>query len=107
MPDAPKAAALHHLNGLRELRGGLHIGAVLAAGLRPLEAVLVKAPFMAGIFGWPEPYDDVSALGDSWQQAEDGTNLAMEAVFAPLDDADRAELVLLVEAVHGAISAPR
>jgi hypothetical protein len=101
---APKARALHHLNALRELRGGLHIGAVRAAGLRPLDAVLVKAPVMAGLYGWPEPYDDVSALGDTWQHAEDGTNRAMADAFSVLDARERAELCHLVGAVHAAVT---
>lgn len=104
VPESPKAAAVHHLNGLRELRGGLHVGAVLAAGLRPLDAVLVKAPFMAGLFGWPEPYDDASALGDTWQQAEDGTNRAVEAAFAVLDDDEQQQFVSLVVAAHASIA---
>lgn len=63
-PDDPKALALHRLNVLRELRGARHIGAVLAAGLTPLEAVMVKTPFMASVFGWPEPHPDPEPVRD-------------------------------------------
>lgn len=105
VPDSPKARALHHVNGLRELRGGLHIGAVLAAGLRPLDAVLLQTPHMAPIFGWPEPHADVSGLADVWQQAEDATDRAMAAAFDVLDERERAELCELVDEAHDAVTA--
>jgi hypothetical protein len=104
LPSAPKALAIHHLNGLRELRGGLHAGASLAAGLRPIEALLVKTPHMAPLFGWTEPLPDVAGLDAQWQQAEDGTNRAIAPAFASLDDAEQAELAALVAAVHEATS---
>jgi hypothetical protein len=102
-PTAPSALAMHHLNALRELRGALHSAAVLANGLSPLEAVLVKTPFMAAMFGWNEPFPDVSEKSDQWQAAEDGTNQAMAGAFSLLDDDDRAELVELVEAIYAAV----
>nr|MBA2624761.1 hypothetical protein [Acidimicrobiia bacterium] len=88
----------------RELRGGLHGGAVLASGLRPLEAVLVRQPHMAAIFGWAEPYPDVSGLADRWPEADAGTDRAIAPAFAGLDDAERAELAELVGALHAATS---
>jgi hypothetical protein len=104
VPTEPKALAVHHLNGLRELRGALHGGAALAAGLHPLEAVLVRTPQMAGLFGWPEPYEDVSGVQDRWQQAEDGTNRAIAPAFACLSESERAEFTDLANQVHAATS---
>ena len=104
LPESPTALAIHHLNGLRELRGGLHAGATLATGLRPVEALLVKTPHMAPLFGWSEPHPDVTALGDRWQEAEDGTNRAIAPAFAVLDDAERDELAGLIQTVHTAVS---
>lgn len=92
LPDSPKAVALHHLNALRELRLSLHGGAVLAAGLRPLEALAVNSPHMAGLFGWTD-LPDVGPLGDAWADAEAATNRAMGLAYGGLDDAELGELV--------------
>lgn len=95
VPSSPKAAALHHLNGLRELRNALHGGAVLAAGLSPLEAVAVKTPHMAPLFGWAD-VPDTTELKGRWEEAEEGTNRAMARVLAVLSDAERRELSDLI-----------
>lgn len=56
-PSSPRARAAHQLNLLREWRGGVHIAAVAAAGLRPLEAIMSDGgEFYAGAFGWPKPW---------------------------------------------------
>jgi len=99
-PDDPKARALQRMHVLRELRGALHGAAVRAAGLAPLEAVLVRTPFMAGLFGWPEPYPDVEARRPAWEEAERATNRALSQAFAALDPAERAEFVALAGAAH-------
>ncbi len=102
-PEEPAVLALHRLNALRELRGALHGAAVLAGGLDPLVALLVKTPFMAGIFGWPEPYPDVELVREAWQTAEAATNRAMARSFAVLSERERAELADLLEAVHSGV----
>lgn len=101
-PSDAKALVLHRLNALRELRGGLHAGAVLAAGLRPLEAVMLASPFMAGLFGWPEPHPDPSAEKRVWEGAEVATNVAFGRVFDVLGEAERMELLALGEAIVAA-----
>jgi hypothetical protein len=102
-PEDPAALALHRLNALRELRGALHAAAVLSAGIDPLVALLVKTPFMAGIFGWPEPHPDVELARESWQLAEAATNRAMGRSFAVLSKRERTELTELLEAVHSGV----
>lgn len=104
VPTEPEALAVHHLNALRELRGALHGGAALAEGLQPLEAVLVRSPHMAALFGWPEPYADVSDLTGQWERAEAGTNRAIAPAFAGLSEPERAELAELIDRVHTATS---
>jgi hypothetical protein len=99
VPDAPAAAAVHHLNALRELRNGLHGAAVVASGLTPLEAVSVRSPQMAPLFGWPE-LADAEGLQTAWETAEERTTAAMAHAFEALDDAEREELVTLVNALH-------
>lgn len=101
-PSSPKALASHHLNALRELRGALHGGAALAAGLRPVEALLLRSPHMAAFFGWSEPFPDVDGRRPTWEQAEAGTNRAMAHALAALTEGERAELTELVAAAHTA-----
>ncbi|QGG95008.1 SCO6745 family protein [Actinomarinicola tropica] len=104
-PTDPAGAAVHHLNALRELRFGLHAACLLGAGLSPVEAVAVKSPGMAPIYGWSElpPVDD--ALHERWAQAEANTDRAIAHAFEPLTEVERAELVELAGALHAATSA--
>lgn len=101
VPDAPPAAAVHQLNALRELRNGLHGAAVVAAGLTPLEAVSVRSPQMAPLFGWTELAEG-DGLQATWEQAEERTNAAMAHAFEAVDDTERDELVALAGALHRA-----
>jgi hypothetical protein len=103
VPASPKAAAVHQMNALRELRLGLHGAAVVSCGLTPLQAVSVRSPQMAPLFGWTE-LADVSDLHGRWEEAEDRTNQAMAHAYEGLDDAGRDELVALVGALHEATS---
>jgi hypothetical protein len=93
-PDDAPALALHRMNVLRELRGGLHGCAVLASGLAPEDALAVRTPFMAALFGWPEP-GDASVHQSAWDQAEAATDVAMARVLSVLSEAERAEFVAL------------
>lgn len=104
--DRPKARAQHLLNALRELRGGLHGGAVLAMGLSPAEAVVLHSPGMAPIFGWDPaaiPVDDTTK--EEWKIAEAGTDLAMARVLHALTDDECAEFEALVLALHKTVQA--
>jgi len=102
-PSEPKALALHRLNVLRELRGAVHGNAVIASGLEPRQALMVRNPQMAGFFGWTEPYPDVESCRAAWEQAEEATNRAIGHAYRVLDDRELAELVdLAVAAHHGA-----
>jgi hypothetical protein len=99
-PDDPKARALHRLNVQRELRGAVHGASVLAFGLEPLEAVLVKTPFMTSLFGWVEPFPEVESRRAAWEQAEAATNRIMGRAYSVLDAGELSELVDLAGAAH-------
>lgn len=101
-PSDPAALALHRLNVLRELRGGLHGAAVLAHGIAPSEAVAVKSPFMAALFGWGELASPTESATASWAEAEAATNRAMAVGYRTLEPGERAELVALADAARGA-----
>ena len=106
--DRSKARAQHLLNALRELRGGLHGGAVLAMGLSPAEAVCVHSPGMAPVFGWDPasiPVDDSSK--NEWRTAESGTDLAMARVLHSLSEDECKEFAGLVVALHDAVTAAK
>lgn len=101
-PTEPAALAVHRLDVLRELRGAYHGGAVLAAGLAPLEAMMVKTPYMAPIMGWSEPFPDGEAFRAAWQEAEAGTDRAVGRALEVLTAAERAELADLCAAASAA-----
>lgn len=92
-----RGAACQAVNVLRELRGGVHLVAVVAAGIDPLHAVLsTGGEPNANLFGYTGPYPDVSDLTDAMRAVEDATGRLMEPALAALDDDGRARLVELV-----------
>jgi hypothetical protein len=95
-PGPGRLIYLIHL--LRELRGGMHLVAVTAAGLSPLEAMLTSdGEGQARFFGWGGDHPDVSRLIGRREQAEDGTDQQAAAVceraFSPSERAEFADLV--------------
>jgi hypothetical protein len=95
--------ALHRLNVLRELRGGLHGVAILAAGLSAADAVMVRTPFMADIFGWDRSSSDPDRNKMVWDDAEARTNRLFGVAFEALSESERIELVELVDAASDAV----
>jgi hypothetical protein len=102
-PAEPAALMMHRLYLLRELRGAMHGCAVLAAGLDPLVALLIRTPFMAPIFGWTEPFPEVELAREAWEEAEAATNQAVGRILKVLPDRDRGELAELLEQVHAGV----
>jgi len=102
VPAAPKAAALHQLNALRELRMARHGGAVMAMGLDVGAVVCHASPHMAPIFGW-----DGTAVPDDlpakWDEAEALTNQATEHDYAVLTADEADEFAALCEAATSAV----
>lgn len=102
-PTDERELALHRLNALRELRAARHGVAVLAAGIAPIEALMVKTPYMADIFGWPQPRPEVDdELRTRWEAAESLTDELFGRDLAVLDPAERAELIELADAALAA-----
>ncbi|GAA3214824.1 SCO6745 family protein [Nonomuraea helvata] len=112
LPDDPPARAVQLMHVVRELRGGLHANAVIAAGLHPLEATLaaghdatpfgaVTGEMIAKFFQWPEPYatpgPDVVARRAA---VEETTDDLMAPAFAVLDDSETDELIGLLRFGH-------
>lgn len=101
VPGSTKAAAVRHMNALRELRNGLHGAAIVSEGLTPLEALSVKSPHMVALFGWSEPAP-TDGLLPRWEAAEERTTQSIAHAYETLDDSERAELVELANALHAA-----
>ena len=99
-PDEPKALVAHRANALRELRGALHAGAVLTVGLTPHEAIAVRTPDVAALFGWTAPMPDADSIRDRWALAEARTDRMAGRAFSALSADERRELVELAGAVR-------
>jgi hypothetical protein len=100
-PRSPRALAIHHLNGLRELRGALHASAILTVGLTPHEAVTVAAPNRLALYDWPEPHPGPGPLRERWQLAEARTDRIFGRKLAVLDETERKEFADLLTVMRG------
>ncbi|MGW5452507.1 SCO6745 family protein [Nocardia sp. NPDC003979] len=107
LPDDSRAAVLQLTHILRELRGGLHLVAVLAQGLTPLQAVLIAGspiadgPTHAQRLGWTEPFEPITEdMRQRWAAAEKLTDELVSPFFAVLTEAESAELATLMGMAH-------
>ncbi|MGD9957515.1 MAG: hypothetical protein AB7O74_04575 [Candidatus Nanopelagicales bacterium] len=96
--DAGRLSQLLHV--LRELRGGMHLVAVVASGLTPLQAVLAGpgGPGNASFFGWEEPFEDVSGHVLARSEAEVLTDKLLTPTLDVLGHDERVELLALLQA---------
>jgi hypothetical protein len=90
---------------LRELRGSVHVVAVVAAGLGPLAAVLATGgEENATRFGWPAPFPQVDPTAKA--AAERLTDEVLARLYGEvLTEAEAHELVGLVKALRAAFLA--
>jgi hypothetical protein len=104
--DPARLAQLLHVH--REYRGGLHLVAVLATGLTPLQAVLGGPGGVANatFFGWPEPFEDVSAHAPARAAAEELTDRLVAPAYDVLGHDERVELLELLAAAAAAVRGP-
>lgn len=98
--DDPARLALG-LHVMREHRGGLHLIAVVAEGVAPLQAVVSGryGPANAQFFGWPQPWPDPAIATEAMARAEARTDDLVRPAFAALAADQRAELVAGVRAL--------
>ena len=103
-PTDDAARAAHALEVLREHRGGLHVAAVLAGGLTPLQAILAGpgGDANATFFGWKGPFEDAEPYRAARAGIERTTEAAAARAYEVLDDSELAELAQGLEmmAVH-------
>lgn len=100
LPDDPAGRAYFLVHVLRELRGSVHLVAVIATGLTPLEAVLATGGAAAAErFGWAAPFPEVDAAAK--EAAERLTDDLMARLCAAvLSEAELSELARLVVAAR-------
>jgi hypothetical protein len=103
-PGDPVARAQHRLNLLRELRGALHGAAILTVGLSPLEAILVRTPEVAELFGWKPPFPAPDPFRDRWSLAEARTDRMVGRHLSVLDAAELQELVEILRAIGDSVA---
>ncbi|MEV6298148.1 hypothetical protein AB0M02_01950 [Actinoplanes sp. NPDC051861] len=94
-----RAAALLHL--LHEHRQGVHVIAVRAGGLTPIEAIIAGPDGETGAvaFGWQPPYPPAGPLVRRLMWAEAVANSLAGQAYAVLDRSERVEFAGLLESL--------
>jgi hypothetical protein len=106
LPVDPVSRAYRLVTWLRELRGCLHINAVVAEGLNGVEAVVASenGAFFAKLHGYQEPYPDVSHLLENRARAEETTSRLMASIYErALGASERAEFAALTAELKSAV----
>ena len=94
IPDDAPAAAMHLTAVLREFRGSAHLLAVIAVGLDPQIAHLIRRPDMYTAFGWTEPGPEVTDGDTAALKASDVlTDRLIAPAYSVLDDDDAGALL--------------
>jgi hypothetical protein len=98
-PVDTKELVYHRLYAMRELRGAMHAAAVLTVGLTPQQAIAVRTPQMASVFGWQAPLPEPDAFKERWMLAEARTDRMLGKHYAVLESDERDELVELLRSI--------
>ncbi|HVV35318.1 MAG TPA: hypothetical protein VHC63_01860 [Acidimicrobiales bacterium] len=101
-PDTAKAAAVFHMNSLRELRFAIHAQAILGQGIAPEDALRHRQPHMVPMFGWGDPTESSAEIAADWNAAEDETNAAFAKALSVLTSDELDEFVALANAANDA-----
>ncbi|UDY34470.1 helix-turn-helix domain-containing protein [Dermatobacter hominis] len=104
-PDGERELVVHRMNALRELRAARHGAAVREVGLEPVDAFFIRTPYMAAIFGWPEPTSEPDEETKArWALAEELTDRAFAKDLEVLGDEELDELCQLTDELLGVVS---
>ena len=108
LPDDDAGRLAQQLHVLREYRGGVHLLAVLACGLSPLQAVLSGpgGSTNASFFGWEEPFEDATGVALARSQAEALTDRLVAPSWDVLGRDERGELLALLQRAAQAAFGP-
>lgn len=88
---------------LRELRGSVHLCAVLASGLSDAQAHAMKRPGDVAVFGWEEAPSVPVDGEERMDAAEELTNTMLERAFFALTEEQAEALVTGTDAMHAAL----
>lgn len=105
LPDDVPGRLAQLLMVMREHRGAVHVAAVAAVGLGPLEAIVAGTYGAANatFFEWPEPYPDPAPHRARWDAAEDLTMAGAAPPYDALSPDERLELAGLLTSLHKAV----
>ena len=84
VPEDAPAAAMHQAMVLRELRGSVHLLALVAQGLDSAKAHAIKRPDDVTVFGYETAPDITDEDRATWQRAEELTDELLVPAYASL-----------------------
>ena len=102
--DDPAARAYQNVAVLRELRGSLHLVAVVASGLSTEMAHRVRRPGELALFGWSEDTEVTDEDRVKWEAAEALTDELITPIYGILDGAEAQALADGVAAIEAALA---
>lgn len=105
LPDDEPARAYQLAQVLRELRGSLHLLAVVAAGPSPRMAHLLRRPEMDRAFGWADAAEPTDADRSLLASADELTDRLCARAGSTLDDGEVAALAAGAEGMKAALAA--
>jgi len=103
VPEDAPAAAMHQAMVLRELRGSVHLLALVAQGLDSAKAHAIKRPDDVIVFGYETAPDVTDEDRATWQRAEDLTDELLVPAYGSLSDSQVAALVAGTTAMAAAL----
>lgn len=101
--DVVSGRAMQKAAVLRELRGSVHLCAVVASGLSDAQAHAMKRPGDVAVFGWEEAPSLPIDAEDRMDAAEELTNTMLERAFFALTSDQAESLVAGTVAMHAAL----
>jgi hypothetical protein len=99
LPDHPAARAYRNVCILRELRGSVHLLAIVASGVSPVVAHTIRRPDDVASFGWETAPEVTSDHRSRLDAADELTDRLLEASIAALTDAQRDAFVAAVDTI--------
>ena len=103
VPDDAPAAAMHQAMVLRELRGSVHLLALVAQGLDSAKAHAIKRPDDVTSFGYETAPDVTDADRENWQRAESMTDELLVPAYSSLSDDQATALIAGTAAMAAAL----
>jgi hypothetical protein len=103
-PEDPAAAAFFHAIVLRELRGSVHLAAVVASGLESRMAHKISRPNDLELFGWEELPEPTEEQRRRHAEACQATDVAMAVHYSLVSAEQRQALAAGTEALQAALA---